>query len=226
MSALLSRWILVVVLLVSQVTIGLLYAADPWKDAVRLVRTGLVRLERPVSIQEVHALHHPNIFKFGDVLRAICTGFTIDAVREYVLTAQHCNGDKLTVDGKKAFVVWEHEAEDLMVLRVEKLERAALHASKKTLSTGLPLAALGYGYGLSEPLLRVGHIASSAQALPGLTGDWLIASISYIGGMSGGPVFDDQGAIIGIVQMSDPYVGIGRRIDRVLKVTSDYWAHE
>lgn len=177
---------------------------------------------------------------FGEDEHGACTAFSINDLRDYFLTAAHCFGKKMTVGGHEARLVLLDEASDLMVLTVpESGEVPEVKPAKQrnckdetvgATCQGQEVAAMGYGFGSMVPLLKTGNVASSDVTMPG----WgfgeqehmLISGFAYIPGMSGGPVFNLDGKIVGIVQWGDNgnYIGGGRTLEEVMKITGQYWA--
>lgn len=162
-----------------------------------------------------------------------CSGFVINSVKEYILTAEHCHQamSLFQVDKKAAWAVLDNEQYDLMVMRVEGLHKPALHPSQQVVEVGTPLAALGYAYGLNTSLLLSGSAARPSIFIPffpNLT--WLAFDKPFIGGMSGGPIFDSQGDVVGIIQKSirmeeggGDSIGLGQSIADIMAVTGKYW---
>lgn len=189
-----------------------------WNKATRIVKDSTVRLTFPVELK------NPST---GETIQlaAVCSGFVINTQLEYVMSANHCWGPGVTVDGKAADVMfWDKDA-DVLVLRVEGLEKKALKPSTKPLTIGMPIAAFGYARGSKFPTLRVGVISAVDAVFPAwdLTGTWLVIDTPYIGGMSGGPVYDISGHIVGIVQRASEAEGIGRSISDLLQLTQKFW---
>jgi S1-C subfamily serine protease len=66
-----------------------------------------------------------------------CTGFVINSAArtkgetDFVLTAAHCDGEKLFVDHVPARVVYKDTQKDLLVLEVEDLSSARVEAGRQ-----------------------------------------------------------------------------------------------
>lgn len=146
-----------------------------------------------------------------------CTAFTIDAAKDYVLTAGHCEQlsagvSVMRVGGLPSTVVFQDEKKDLLVLRVEGDEHPALKLAAENPSIGEHVASYGYGYALGRPLFRTAYVsddlfdASEYQVGPG---PYIAVDNSFIGGQSGGPVVNANGEVVAIVQMGAEGLGFG-----------------
>lgn len=150
-----------------------------------------------------------------------CTGFPIDSKRHYVLTAAHCDfsGPGLTplIDKLPGKVVFKDAKKDLMVYEVERLDRPVLKLALKNPEIGDEVASFGYGLALNEPLFRITHISATNVMIPfdGIGGPFIFTDTDFVGGQSGGPVIDQTGAVVMIVQMGTQGVGIGVGVETI-----------
>jgi S1-C subfamily serine protease len=88
--------------------------------------------------------------------------------------------------------------------------------------TGEPIAAMGFAYGLEAAMFRASIVSHPYMLIPG-RGYFLVYGASFIGGMSGGPIIDANGEVIGIVQLGNNDVGLGKPIDVILSATAAFW---
>ncbi len=135
-----------------------------------------------------------------------CTGEVIGI--NLVLTAAHCKGDNLLADGAKAKILKTDDYFDLMLLSTPTL-KPSLTLRDTPVVRFEDLTAIGYGFGFTQltvlkvtPFL-VGYAASSTMAAGTFTqGD-------FIHGMSGGPVVDADGRMVGMTQQTTQGTGYG-----------------
>lgn len=138
-----------------------------------------------------------------------CSGFMIDSKKHHVLTAGHCDGPKVTVDGTPTIKIFKDERKDLMVIRAYSVERPALKLAPKGPDVGDEVASMGFGFGLEQPMFRVAHISNIRLDIEGLSGPFIVIDAAFVGGQSGGPVVNQTGEVIGIVQRGGEGVGLG-----------------
>lgn len=158
-----------------------------------------------------------------------CSGFVIDNKRDFVMTDEHCVSSAwairggIVVDNIPAVVKWSDVELDTAVLYVEGVNRPELRPNLGTVRVGQDAAAYGFGYGLAPGNFRSGQIGALEKFLPSLTGKWMEFNFTTIGGMSGGPIVDDDSKVIATVQRGNGDITIGRSIKEIWKATKDYW---
>jgi S1-C subfamily serine protease len=195
---------LVAAVILSALTLSTPYAAGPWTLVSRTLEESIV-------------------FLVGATVR--CTGFVIDATRGYILTAAHCDGDKITADGMTTYKLYKDERKDLMVLRSPAAaDRPALKLADKNPERGDEIAAMGYGYALEQPMFRVSVVSHPALEIEELSGPFVAINIPFVGGQSGGPVVNLAGEVVMIVQRSAPEFGIGIGAEAIRDKVGRYFA--
>jgi S1-C subfamily serine protease len=183
----------------------LAYQGTPYEQMVSKVQRSVVKIEVKGSV-----LHD------GD---GSCSGEVVAQSR--VLTAAHCAGEALMIDNQVARIIDIDEYQDLMVLDAH-LARPALKLRKEPVEKFEPLTAIGYAWGWTEmTVLKVFpfliHFTPDANEMaPGI-----FVQTQYIGGMSGGPVVDEYGEQVGIVQQGNQGIGYGVGADAI----ADFLAH-
>jgi len=136
----------------------------------------------------------------------MCTGFVIAKHRE--LTAAHCAGTDMTADGLVATVLKTDKYVDLALLEVGT-EKPALSFRDIPIARFEPLTAIGYAWGWKY-LTVLGVRALLIDVQPNVSmAPGLFAQPGYIAGMSGGPVTDIDGHVVGIIQQTNEGVGFG-----------------
>lgn len=161
-----------------------------------------------------------------------CTGFVINSRAkdkddndvDYILTAAHCEAEKLWADQAEAKVVAKNKEKDLIVLAIEDSGRPALKLAQDNPKVGDEIGSFGYGYGLEKPLFRLSHIsAESYIPYEGIGGPILFTDATFVGGMSGGPCINAVGEVVMIVQMGTGSVGLGVGAETIRSKVGKYW---
>lgn len=136
-----------------------------------------------------------------------CTGFVIDNERKFVLTAAHCDGEKLYADNLKAEVKAKDAKSDLMVLYVKDIDRPALKLAARNPMIGEEIASFGWGYAMEQALFRVAHVSAKDVALE--RAHYMGIDAAFVSGQSGGPVVNADGNVVMIVQLGNEICGFG-----------------
>lgn len=143
-----------------------------------------------------------------------CTAWSINQAKDIVLTAAHCDQakDSILVDGIPAKVIAKDTKKDLMALEVKGLDKPALRLTKENPRIGDEVASYGFGFALERPFFRITHISDDQLYIPyeGIGGPFILTDDNFIPGQSGGPVVDEAGDVVMIVQMgSQAGFGLG-----------------
>lgn len=121
----------------------------------------------------------------------------------FIITAAHVVGDEKEVQLKakgaefrKADVLWVNKANDIALLRTSSDSLGIAHLSCRAVNAGDPIVAYGN-------LLQIEFVAAYGKIAgePRKTGPWnavYVTDITTVMGQSGGPVFTDNGDLIGI----------------------------
>lgn len=137
----------------------------------------------------------------------VCTGFVIAPHR--VLTAGHCVGDDTTyVDGVAATVVLTDKFDDLALLDVPTT-KAPLYLRDRRVAHLESLTGIGYAFGWNVLMVwRESVVFVNRAPYEGIaTG--IITQGQPIKGMSGGPIVDDAGLVVGVTQQGTEGAGYG-----------------
>ncbi len=159
---------------------------------------------------------------------AHCTGFVIDRVRGHVLTAAHCYTNEKTIyaDHAPAAVVSLDAKRDLLVLRIVDADRPALKLAAHNPRIGDAVASYGYGMALERPLFRTAIVSDDDTYIPtdNIGGPFVVIDAAFVGGQSGGPVVDQAGDVVMIVQRGTDRVGIGVGAATLQKQVGKYFS--
>lgn len=140
-----------------------------------------------------------------------CTGFQIATAR--ILTAAHCIDKDMRIDGFLGSKILKHdELYDLALVEFHGIGRPPLTFRSAPVIRDEPLTGIGYASGFTRltqirsRALFIDYTPDSRRIAPGI-----FVSPAWIGGMSGGPVIDANGDVVGIVQMTfgDNQLGYG-----------------
>lgn len=167
-----------------------------------------------------------------------CASFAIHQRDGYFLTAAHCLEPELwlhrpfhAVDVRKlATVVWADSVLDVAVLQAD-LHVPALRPRAKDYARGLEVGALGFAWGqglyFAAGAVANVHVYASWDNNGGRwKGEFLTVDGTVNGGMSGGPWFDRNGRVVGIVQRGNQSTTFGRSINTLFSATQAYWEHQ
>lgn len=143
-----------------------------------------------------------------------CTGFVIDAARGWVLTAKHCiNPDPsglLYVNDEERKTVRSDEL--FALIEVPRMTQPPLTIRAKRPAIGDPAVAIGYGFGFLT--LLNGVVAAFKD-------DDIALDVGLIPGMSGGPMVDSYGEVIGLnqrnVTLNGGSLGVGCGVEELWK---------
>lgn len=152
----------------------------------------------------------------------VCTGEVV--AQDQVLTAAHCMGTNMTAGDMSADVVAYDVDYDLALLRAKTFDKPALVRSSKPVKRLDLLLAFGYALGLPSLTVRPVQVL-----FPNLQAPWdpgtfpgILVQPQYTPGMSGGPVTDYDGKMVGIVQQrdSDESMGWGASMEPINRFLS------
>ena len=172
--------------------------------------------------------------------RGTCTAFSINQQKGYYLTAAHCLGENMAM-WKEATTATgtQHTFRVLRVLGSSiELDLAVLEAAEglqglprgRVPNKGDEVASIGYAFGEPEPFIIGAIITHIKEARSyGRYRHIIMKDNQDIGGMSGGPVVDTKGRLVGMVQQGvviDAQVSniaYGTAIDDLYEFTKSYW---
>lgn len=194
-------------------SLGTAHARTEWSALVKTLEKSVVTIERNDA-------------------GTSCTGFVINSRAkdkddhdvDYIATANHCEAEQLWADQSKATVIAKNKEKDLIVLSIEDSGRPALKLAANNPQVGDLIASLGYGYGLERPLFRLTHISAETY-IPhdGIGGPIFMTDATFVPGQSGGPVVNDAGEVVMMVQMGSNSVGMGVGAETLRQRVGRYW---
>lgn len=141
-------------------------------------------------------------YQLDETTAYTCTGFVVDAAKGQALTARHCVPDDdraILVNDKESAVLKKDDA--FALLKVPIMSQPPLDIRAKPLPAGTEVRTFGFAKGKYVMLPR------TIAAL--LDGGHLALSDNLIAGMSGGPVVDMEGKVVGVNQGTFVEVQLG-----------------
>jgi V8-like Glu-specific endopeptidase len=132
-----------------------------------------------------------------------CTGFAVGIV--WFITAEHCvrEGVDITVDGVPARLIKKNTM--LALLEIPEGKYRVLNIRKDRPKVGDEIRIVGFIYGMPEMTLTR-HVAGFCACDYG-DDENLLSDSEAGGGMSGAPVLDNKGEVVGLHQASKGVIG-------------------
>ena len=145
-----------------------------------------------------------------------CTAWRLSPT--ILITVDHCATDGegidinevTTPDGVLKVITRDHE-QDLAAIETPVSHDANLLPSDIPLTVGQPVAAIGYGGGNPTPFYTFGVVSNPLMKIlvnPTFAVDGLIIYGGFVSGMSGGPILNEDGLVVGVVKATGPPMGI------------------
>lgn len=136
----------------------------------------------------------------------VCTGFMV--TDKIILTANHCLGGSMTGDGYPVDIIRGDKYYDLALLKTTN-SKGILTFRDEPVIIGEEIIGVGYGNGWPLPIgVRVRVVAPALAPYNGVPVG-IISQGSFIGGMSGGPMVDLGGRVVGVVQQQNDGLSYG-----------------
>jgi S1-C subfamily serine protease len=178
--------------------VGCSHAAST--DTIAEVRPKVVELHITLKDMPKALLKKSRLEKLGIVNaegKALCSGAFVTR-NGYILTAKHCTEsaaaiEVVTLDGQeyRATIMAESKTQDLAVIRIDKQNTPFFDVEREETLQGQAITVYGSPLGITGTLNN-GYIARKS-------GDLDYIDCSALPGNSGGPVFNEQGHLVGVL---------------------------
>lgn len=138
----------------------------------------------------------------------VCTGFVVNP--GIALTAHHClaeGGEWNYAEGMPVIVLVDDKVNDMAVLQIFGIAKPSLRLATQEVYPGDRVYGFGFAEGFPFPSVTSG-IVSSIDAKVATNDDsetepGIVSAFGFIGGQSGGPVTNQAGLVVGMVQRSN-----------------------
>jgi S1-C subfamily serine protease len=185
------------------------HAQSPWTSIADRVEKAIVFIE---------------VFDEDDTRIGACTGAVIHVLKQYVLSASHCDGKRILINGTQAFRIFKDDRHDLMVLRAAHLDAdVAIPIARNSPKRGEEVANMGYGRAFVDPMFRIAHISNVNLQIEGLAASYTVIDNDYVEGQSGGVLVNLAGELVSIVQRGAPGFGFGVGVDTIRDRAGKYF---
>lgn len=173
--------------------------------------------------------------------RGVCTAFSINRAYKHYLTAAHCLGEDMRMWKETTPGIGMQHTFDVVTVRKSsrELDVAVLEATEGLAAIprgqnpvrGNEVASIGYAFGEEAPFI-LSSITASVKTVRAYSRARLIIlkDNQDIGGMSGGPVVDTRGKLVGMVQMGintnngqQTNIAYGTAVSDIYAFVKDYW---
>jgi S1-C subfamily serine protease len=166
----------------------------------------------PVEVpEEPGAIPSPYFIDLGLVERIRCGDFVGSGARidsDLVLTAEHVvAGGACSIAGEPATLAYVDKGQDMAVLRTTHPVGGRMTLACAPYAEGREYFAIGYAFGSDFVVQRLTGTKTKMRGASRWRGDPILRGNIYQG-MSGGPIVDANGAIVGIVN-AGPKNGLG-----------------
>ena len=146
-----------------------------------------------------------------------CTGFVVGIT--WVITAKHCippDGKyaDITINGKPSKIIRSNEA--FALLEIQPNEYPMLQLRKDSPKIGEPVTSFGFPYGFNTLMAFKRNVAGYCEC-NFAKGDHLVLDGRIGSGMSGGPVIDVNGRVVGLNQAGVDTISITCTVDEIEK---------
>ena len=182
-----------------------LFHGSTYTQVVNKAQMSIVRITGEIDVMTMFGPQHG---------RYSCTGEVIAPNR--VLTAAHCVGETMLADGVGVKVLKVDQSTDLAVFEV-KINRPALVLRDAPVTRFEQLSGIGYAWGLTRLSVLTERVFLTEIAPPedSSPAPKILVQPGFIGGMSGGPMIDQDGLQVGVIQESGDGIGLGVSVTQI-----------
>lgn len=155
----------------------------------------------------------------------VCTAFVINQEKRFYLTDDHCIDTDMAIGDASVEEVFHAPEIDIAVVQAVGPAGVALKPFLGEITQADGYVAKGFANGLETMTEIKTRVVFPIFAVDQTHGTWMLTWPTVIPGMSGGPVQNEAGEVITVVEVASPRynLSISRPMSVIYEATKPYW---